>query len=332
MDQATPVLAVPAAIYATVRERLADADVEVVKAPRSALVGPETVRPLRPARLGAGDISSVLAGELEADLIVLDGLLDDETAARLEDAEVGYLDAGRRAWLPGWPRSRRLRQRREPARQGLAPARIRAAQLLADHPDERFTERRLAQRAAVSAPTAHHLIEILERDGIVRRRGQTRGTVRRITDVAALRRWLADRAAPHRVTTLPCYLPEIRTGETDGHLVVMSGAAAAERAGVPVLTEVPRTLLRATLAEGASLDDVPAALGGFRTTRGANALLIDDAARLGSTDPWERGEALLAPASRIMLDLYLEPRQPVDLFLDLWAERDLRAERPASHP
>ena len=75
------------------------------------------------------------------------------------------------------------------------------------------------------------------------------------------------------------------------------------------------------------LEDVPEALGGFRTEQGANLILIADPDRLAFTDAIGRPDSwLLAPPSRIMLDLYLEARgeAAVDVFLDLWGEKEVR--------
>lgn len=320
----TPLLTAPPELHELLHDRLANHDVDIAEAPESAWIEPGSVTRLQIRRATINALQSVLDGDRETNLLVLDGVLDDETAARLEDSEIGYIDAAGRIWIPGWPRGQMLQTRRTPGRR-LAPSRIRAAQIIADHPERRWTERELADAAGTSAPTAHHLMSALERDGLLDRRGEKRGTRRRVNDVGALRRWLAENAKPGRVTRLACYIPEPRTGDIDGHVVVITGAAAAEHAGLPVLTRVARTLFRVASPKGASLEDVPSLLGGFRTNSGANTVLIDDKDRLGTTDPWQRDGELLAPPSRIMLDLYLESRQPVDLFLDLWGDRDLMA-------
>jgi hypothetical protein len=110
-----------------------------------------------------------------------------------------------------------------------------------------------------------------------------------------------------------------------GHAVVLSGAAAAERLGLPVLTAPPRPLLRVAVGHE-ELEEVPAALGGFRTERGANVTLVADPDRLALADLREdRDGRPIAPPSRVMLDLYLEPRgeAAAEVFLDLWGSREI---------
>jgi len=62
-------------------------------------------------------------------------------------------------------------------------------------------------------------------------------------------------------------------------------------------------------------------LGGVRDEAGANAVLIDDRGGLGRREAQRSSTgALVAPPSRVMLDLWLEPRghAAVDAFLELW--------------
>ncbi len=70
----------------------------------------------------------------------------------------------------------------------------------------------------------------------------------------------------------------------------------------------------------ADLDEIPAQLGGFRTARGANVTLIADPERLAFTDPAVIDGTIVAPRSRVMLDLTLEARgsSAAQLFFDLW--------------
>ncbi len=157
---------------------------------------------------------------------------------------VGYLDSAGRVWLPDTPRTSLERDGHRRGR-SLRTAGLRIAQLLADDPRRRWTERDLANRAGTSTSTAHK----------------------------------------------------------------------------PVLTGPPRTLLRVETPAGTDLNDIPSMLGGVRDEAGANAVLIDDRDGLGRREAQRSSAgALVAPPSRVMLDLWLEPRghAAVDAFLELW--------------
>src|SRR5437763_3472 len=95
--------------------------------------------------------------------------------------------------------------------------------------------------------------------------------------------------------------------EFDAHRLALTGARAAARIGLPVLTSRPQYLYRVD-AEGDEFERVPSEIGGFRTDRGANVALISDPGRLALTDARRLGRGLVAPPSRVMLDLFLEPR------------------------
>ncbi len=259
-------------------------------------------------------------------LLLIPAMLDDETAARLEDARVGYLDPTGRWWLPGvrrTPRSRALRPRR--GKRGLRGASLRLGQLLADYPDESWTERHLAERGGTTQVTAHRLLVRLEEMGLVGRRGQGRAASRWVEDVMALRRWLAREGRPVRGLRLSCFVrdPEQLPDAVAGHQLVLTGAAAAEKLGMPVRTALGPALVRVE-ATGEELEAVPEALGGFRTDSGPNLVLLADPDRLASTDARRLDdESLVAPSSRVMLDLYLEPRGAAlaDVFLGIWGSR-----------
>jgi hypothetical protein len=42
---------------------------------------------------------------------MIKAVLDDATAARLEDADIGFVDGAGRAWLPGQTLTKRVRER-----------------------------------------------------------------------------------------------------------------------------------------------------------------------------------------------------------------------------
>lgn len=257
-------------------------------------------------------------------LLAVRTLLDDDAAARLEDAGIGYLDPTGRWWVPGGDLTPRSQPLRPLVKRSLRSASLRLSQLLADHPDEPWTERHLAQSGSSTQATAHHLLVRLEGEKFVERRGQGRGSFRLVRDVVGLRGWLAREGRPGRGRSLSCFVPDLESlpSAVAGHQLALTGAAAAERIGLPVRTGVPRPLVRVG-ATGDELEAVPEALGGFRAKQGANLTLVADPDRLALTDarPLEAA-GLIAPPSRIMLDLYLESRgeAAVDVFLSLWGD------------
>lgn len=273
--------------------------------------------------------SSDLAEGSRARVLVINAVLDSETAARLEDVGVGYLDVSGRRWLPGMRRTKRLREGQPPAKSSLRAASLRLTQLLADHPDVQWTERRLAERAGTTQTTAHRLLVRLEEEHLVERRGAGRGMHRRVRDVAGLRRWLSREGRPGRVMSLLCFVrdPENLPDRVGTHELALTGAAAAERIGVPVLTSSQRPLVRVSAGPD-EIESVPEALGGFRVVEGANLTLLADPQRLAFADPWRALGKRVAPPSRVMLDLYLEPRSDaaVNVFLDLWGSRVIECE------
>jgi hypothetical protein len=146
-----------------------------------------------------------------------------------------------------------------------------------------------------------------------------------VSDIAKLRRWLLDHAGRGSTERLLCFIPDERRATVLRHrLLALTGASAAAEYGLPVLTVVPRTTFRVDTSEG-QLDDVPESLGGFRTDQGANTVLIADPSRLAFLDLHHREGFQLAPPSRVLLDLRLEPRgdAAAELFLDLWGAKEL---------
>lgn len=302
-----------------------------LNAPRSAIVTDDNAVPVEVEVLDADQLaaqSPFSGGEVER-LVVVNAVLDDETAARLEDAGISYLDVGGRSWLRNETRTRRVRHRADAARRSLYPASVRLAQLLADHPDEPWTQRQLADRGMTTQPTAQRLLLRLEIEGLMERRGKGRATTRWVADAIRMRRWLSREARPRRVFSLSCYVDD--PGDLTsfpGRGIAMTGTEAARSLGFPVATSRERiAMARVDVAEH-ELEEIPEALGGFRTESGANLLLIADPDHLAFTDLRPSGDGLppLAPPSRIMLDLFLEPRgeAAANVFLDLWGERELR--------
>jgi hypothetical protein len=258
-------------------------------------------------------------------LVLVKGHLDDAKAAWLEDAGIGYVDSGSRAWLPGQPPTRTARTIGK-ARPRLGTASLRLAQLLADHPREGWSERLLAARGRSTPVTAHHLFRRLEEKGHIKRTGSGRSSKRWVVDAAAFRRWLASEGRPQRTRVVNCFVrdPERVTNGVHGDRFTLTGVAAAELYEIPVTTARQQPLVRVAMGPK-ELELVPRELGGFRTDRGSNLTLIADPGGLGSNDARERSGVLVSPPSRVMLDLHLEPRgeAAADVFLDLWGDRDL---------
>jgi len=303
----------------------------ITGAPESAIISPGSVTPVD-VGVAEADAVETLPWRLSAKdkdgrspLVLIRAVLDDRAATRLQDAGIAYVDASRRSWLPGQPPSPTARERTS-SRPALRSGALRLAQLLADHPAREWPERALAERGGSSPVTAHKLLARLEDEGLVERTGPSARASRRVRSPAALRRWLADHGRPHRTATLSCYVrdPEGLPARIGHHLLVLTGAAAAERIGLPVLSGTARPSYRVD-ARGDELELLPRALGGFRTLEGANMTLVSDPGRLGLVDAHDHGDRLVAPPSRVMLDLYLESRgdAAAEVFLDLWGDREL---------
>lgn len=314
----------------TVASALRDRGLDVVEdAPETAAIFPGAAFPVEVAAVGGDELEPCLVAQHPPGtrLLVVEAMLDDSTAARLEDAGISYVDAAGRAWFAGQERTKRAREVRSKTPRSLRAGSLRLAQLLADRPGEAWTERSLAARGGSTPVTAHSLLKRLEAERLVERRGRGRATKRHVGDVAGLRRWLARNGRPSRVRRLTCFVPDPAEipSSAMGHAVVLSGAAAAERLGLPVLTATPRPLLRVAVGHD-ELEEIPTALGGFRTERGANVTLVADPDRLALTDLREdRDGGPIAPPSRVMLDLYLEPRgeAAAEVFLDLWGSKEV---------
>jgi hypothetical protein len=299
----------------------------VENSPQTVLITPGVAAPVRIRLVDASEIGGGAPVEQsdESELLVVNAVLDDDAAARLEDANASYIDASGRHWLRTWRRTKRASETAAGGKRRLYPASVRLAQLLADHPRERWTERALARRGQTTQTTAHRLLGRLEGEGLMLREGRGRTTVRRLRDTVAMRSWLSRQARPRKVTRLACFVedPE-RPRKAVGRALALTGAAGAAAIGMPVLTR-PATPTMRVSARPEELEDVPEALGGFRTQRGPNLILIADPDRLAFVDAVTGPDGrLVAPPSRIMLDLYLEARgeAAVDVFMSLWADRE----------
>jgi hypothetical protein len=305
-------------------------DVDVIRdAPESAVVVAGHAFPVEAGVIETRELTGLLDRERSDSrrILMIKAVLDDATAARLEDADIGFVDAAGRAWLPGQTLTKRVRDRLPARRRALRAGSLRPAQLIADHPKEAWTIRRLAERGASSEVTAHRLLTTLEEARLIERHGRGRGMERRVVNVEGVRRWLAEHGRPSSAQRLSCFVrdPNAVPASIAGYQMVLTGALAAERMGLPVLTGMQRPLYRVQ-ASGEDLEQIPQALGGFRTERGANLTLIADPEHLADGDARTDGDGrVTAPPSRVMLDLYLEPRgeAAVGVFLDLWGSKEI---------
>jgi len=304
-------------------------DVEIVEnSPQSVLITEEAVSPVRIGLVEADEIVDRAERIGEDELLVINAVLDDAAAARLEDANASYIDAAGRHWLRNWTRTKRVSETSAGGKRRLYPASVRLAQLLADHPREPWTERGLARRGQTTQATAHRLLGRLEGEGLLLREGRGPSTLRQVRDPIAMRSWLARQARPRRVARLTCFVedPE-RPRKAVGRTLALTGAVAAAAIGMPVLTRTVTPTMRVSVRPE-ELEDVPEALGGFRTERGPNLILVADPDRLAFVDADAAPDGrLLAPPSRIMLDLFLEARgdAAADVFLNLWGDREVRS-------
>jgi DNA-binding Lrp family transcriptional regulator len=308
---------VPAALEDALRKL---PDVEVVAgSPEDVLIVDGRITSVRPGVVGLADAEAARAGRSR--LWLVDGVLDRETATRLEDLEIGFVDRAGRWWLPGLPRTVTVLHRAAARR--IRGPQIRMAQLLADHPGVGWTQRRLAERANSTQQTAHRLLTKLEEDGLVTRDGAGRSSRRTVEDQRALWDWLARACAPGRGGLLRCFAPDpLRLPQIEVPLA-LSGSHAADVLGVPVISGERAPVYRARTTR-AALEEVPAMLGGIRTAQGANLLLVPDLDDLAHLDARRLSDGrLVAPPSRVMLDLHLEPRGGAtsEVFRELWTRR-----------
>jgi hypothetical protein len=302
------------------------AGVDVAQAPRSAIVTKDGVAPLEVIDVDIASIDAAAAAAAENEhpmLLLIAGVLGEQEAVALEDRGQAFVDAAGRAWVPGAPRTGRARTA---AGSRTRPETLRAAQLLADHPDRPWSSPRLAQHADISQATADRLLRRLLVGGLLRREGSGRSARTFVEDIRGVRRWLLATAQPVRHVRLPCYVrdPDAIPPELGDLRLVRSGAHGAALLGVPVMSGQPRTMIRVQ-ATGDELEQLPARLRGVRADRGANVLLIADPGRLASLDARQVDSIWVAPPSRVCVDMTLEPRgdAAADVFLDLWGDQVL---------
>lgn len=292
----------------------------LLRAPASALLGEGVVQSLEVRHVTgreAQHLDELAEPATSALLLVVEAVLDDASAEGLEDRGIAYVDAAGRAWVPGAPRSAPV----QPKRRRVRTSSIRAAQLIADHPDTTWTEPMLTKQAQVSSGTAHNLVRDLLSFNLVQRAGESKAGVRS-RDTRGLRRWLVAQARHEQPLMVSCYIPDVEdlAVEVDGVLLVRSGAEGARLLGVPVVSSIQRVLIRVPISSG--LEDLPSQLGGLRTTAGSNVVLVADRYRFAASEARLVHGMWVAPPSRVAADLTLEPRGDAasSVFLDLWGE------------
>src|ERR1039458_9031642 len=114
-------------------------DVDVVRdAPESAVVIAGQAFPVEAGVIENRELTGLLKRERSDGrrLLMIRAVLDDSTAALLEAAHIGFVDAAGRAWLPGQTLTKRVRDRLPARRRALRAGRLGAAQRIADHPEE----------------------------------------------------------------------------------------------------------------------------------------------------------------------------------------------------
>jgi len=297
--------------------------VTVTKAPHTALITEDGVSVLDVREVAVDAVPPERDPTAPPTLLLVSGVLTEEDAVRLEDVGWPFVDASGRAWVPG---ASRTPQRRESGLVRVRAETLRTAQVLADHPDRRWSGGTLASAAHVNRRTAERLLDRLHAERLVARKGRGRGSSAVVSDVGSLRRWLLANGRQNRHERVACFVrdPSKLPAEVDGMRLVRSGAHGASLLGVPVFSSMPRPLLRVDVW-ARDLEEVPALLRGTRTTRGANVVLVADPGRLASTDAREIEGVWVAPPSRLALDMTLEPRgeAAAEVFLDLWQDRVL---------
>ena len=293
----------------------------IADAPQSVVVTATETTAVAPAVATVDELDQLRQAPGRTPLLLVEGVLDLAAAARLEDLGTAFVDRAGRWWLPGAARSLTTSSATDTtSSRKMRGPRIRMAQLLVDHPGLEWTERGLASHAHSTQQTAHQLLSSLEREGYLERIGTARSSRRRVVDTRTLAAWLIRVATPARGGLLRCYVPDPNDLEELHVPLVLTGAAAAAAIGFRVLTGDQAPIYRARTTR-AVIDEIPAQLGGFRTDRGHNLSLMADTDDLAYLDSSRLEDGrLVAPFSRIMLDLGLEPRgkTAMAVFMDLW--------------
>lgn len=307
-------------------------ELDAVQATEARLAVGDQARPLRVLpRPPAGSDPKVAARQLAA--AVPKGAVGLVAARSIPYKERDALEASGLSWCDGrgavhisWHgvlvHIDHAARRREPSESAgddglrLGPAGIRAAQvLLAGHDDE-WTVNRLADQASISVGQAHNVFRAMEQHRLVHAVGKGPKQRRVISDRRAALDWLAAvDGARRRPPAAATYLyartdHEIaqrfakRAAEA-GVAYALTGAAASNLLGVPVLSRVVVTQVRVSDLRPAEalvrlgLEHLEADEAG----RGMNVDLWSDIGEVGTFGAIDVDGVRVAPPIRVWLDL-----------------------------
>jgi len=307
-------------------------DLELMDGDRARITVDGTERPVvilpRPRRSPVVDLEvevADLARRVPPDAVglVVAGAIPAAEREALERAGLSWCD-GRGALHLAWPGTyvhveravRRAEQTKPKGTQGIGPASIRALQVVLGGDQEAWTVSQLAHAAAVSVGQAHTVFRVLEQNNLLRRAGKGPTQRSMITDRRAALDWLqtVDRAR-RRPAAAATYLygrtpdEEIRRfaalANEAGLPYAVTGAAASNVMGVPVLTRVLVTHVRVGVLDAPDalhrlgLEHLDAEDAG----RGMNLELWTDVGELGTFGAHEWDGVKVAPPVRVWLDI-----------------------------
>lgn len=310
-------------------------DIEVIDGDEPRIMVDGAERPIvilpRPRRGAAADLEvevADLARRVPPDAVglVVAGTIPAAEREALERAGLSWCDA-RGALHLAWPGTYvhvdRAARRAEPPRpkgsQGIGPASIRALQVLVGTEEESWTVSQLAEAAAVSVGQAHTVFRVLEENDLLRREGKGPRQRSTITDRRAALDWLrtVDRAR-RRPAAAATYIYGRTPGDElhrfaaladeAGLPYAVTGAAASNLMGVPVLTRVLVTHVRVGVLDAADalhrlgLEHLDAEDAG----RGMNLELWTDVGELGTFGAQALDGVKVAPPVRVWLDIARE--------------------------
>jgi hypothetical protein len=198
----------------------------------------------------------------------------------------------------------------------LGPAGIRAVQVILGSEDSEWTVSQLAEKAAISVGQAHNVFRAMEQNRLVHPVGKGPKQRRVVDDRRAALDWLASiDGARRRPVSVATYL----YARTENEIVqrfaqraaeaavtyAVTGAAASNLLGVPVLTQIVVTQIRVSGIEPAAA----LAQMGFEPLeaddagRGMNVELWSDIGQVGTFQAGLIDGVLVAPPIRVWLDL-----------------------------